>query len=508
MSDHEERPLKFRVLEHPVGRRSFLGGGVAIALTALGARLEAATPLGRWQRGRLDAFGPPFLMVTLGDSIMWGQGLPEPMKFRNIASDWITGALNGRAVRQFSFAHSGAQIISDDGDSVPNLSGEIPSHHPSITRQASLAVNDVMATGAALGAVDLVLLDGGINDVSVNTVIWPGNSTGKITQLARDVCVARMATLLPLVMRLFPNAAIVVTGYFPVVSEQSNISAVTRLVSLLGGGAGLDISEFLNFGTPVSDALAVLGPVALAPLARDQIVRNSAAFKSTTDAGFAQLVSSMNQAASGPPRVAFATPTFAPENCYGTGPQSYLFGPAPQLQGAIGSGFLIDETNGAAGINEPTDPLRDVQWRRGRACNVATRSDPLCLDACIGHPNPRGAQVYADAVLEQIMVTLAPHLATRGLVENAVCATLRAQENKARNQVNSAEQTIAALNKDLQGCISGNPADGQRDPSHKPKQCGADEIAAEKKTYAPIIQQGNAALTSIAAQKRQARCWY
>jgi hypothetical protein len=51
----------------------------------------------------------PLNMVTLGDSIMWGQGLPEQMKFRNLIKQWIEDQYQGtRKVNEISHAHSGA----------------------------------------------------------------------------------------------------------------------------------------------------------------------------------------------------------------------------------------------------------------------------------------------------------------------------------------------------------------------------------------------------------------
>jgi hypothetical protein len=416
---------------------------------------------------------------------MWGQGLPENMKFRNIVAGWIQGVLGGRPVRQFAYAHSGAQIIADDGDSKPNLPGEIPSHHPSVTLQVSMAVNDVIA-----GAIDLVLLDGGINDVGVPSILLPTNGTGKIQQIADGTCVGRMGKLLQQVMTIFPRAAIVVTGYFPIASDQSDTIALTALISALG--------------------LGIAGPAGalLGSFAKDQMVRNSMTWKNATDSGFARLVSAANQQAGGPPRVAFASPTFGPENCFSTGPASFLFGvanvPLPVSASNV-NGFYGDEAMGIAGVYEPADPLHDVQWKRARACVAAGRTDAFCPDACMGHPNPSGAQAYAAVVLSQIQTTLAPYLVSHGLVENPMCPSLRAQENTAMNTIRGAQDQLAEMGKEQQACQAGTDGLG---PSHKPKECGALENEAEKKQLNAIMQQASAQLTVIRQRKRQAGCWY
>src|SRR6516225_8137630 len=52
----------------------------------------------------------PINIVCLGDSIIWGQGLPESMKFRTLVAGWLQEQYHGtRAVNVIpTRAHSGA----------------------------------------------------------------------------------------------------------------------------------------------------------------------------------------------------------------------------------------------------------------------------------------------------------------------------------------------------------------------------------------------------------------
>ena len=69
----------------------------------------------------------PLNIVTLGDSIMWGQGLPEQLKFRTLVANWLqvsgrhvdfgAGGLShedqppGHGVQDFRVAHAGAVLL-------------------------------------------------------------------------------------------------------------------------------------------------------------------------------------------------------------------------------------------------------------------------------------------------------------------------------------------------------------------------------------------------------------
>lgn len=225
-----------RTLSRRSGRAS-LGSVTVLVLAAL-APPASAQPIPNAQvpgRSAITAptFTPPppappraFNVVAFGDSIMWGQGLAEPHKFTSLVRDWLQGSAGTRPVTLGSTAHSGASVdippgIAASWDALPPEPGEIPSSFPTITRQArSLATGFVIPNSN----VDLVLLDGGANDVGLTTVASPtGGDIGslvlaKIEPAARNILTAAMSQ--------YPNARIVMTGYYPAVSEQTDLSAV------------------------------------------------------------------------------------------------------------------------------------------------------------------------------------------------------------------------------------------------------------------------------------------
>jgi lysophospholipase L1-like esterase len=95
-----------------------------------------------------------FRMVVLGDSVPWGQGLLPAHKYHAVLETLSTTY----AVSTDFMAHSGATIGGGAtvGASAPD--GEVPDAYPTILQQCA-------ADTQAPDTVDLILLNGGINDV-------------------------------------------------------------------------------------------------------------------------------------------------------------------------------------------------------------------------------------------------------------------------------------------------------------------------------------------------------
>ena len=170
----------------------------------------------------------PFRMVVLGDSVTWGQGLDRGSKFTALAQQWLGERLD-REVQRVVLAHSGAVIAPDPvRDLDPPTDGEIPNEYPSITHQASRV--DAPET------VDLVLLNGGINDLHPAEILNPLNVfPDRLANLIRLKCGRMNQLLTGTVFPTFNRALVIVTGYFPLVSEQSDLAEVFKLGCLFRG---------------------------------------------------------------------------------------------------------------------------------------------------------------------------------------------------------------------------------------------------------------------------------
>ena len=158
-----------------------------------------------------------FHMVVIGDSIAWGNGLNDENKYYYLVADWLQKKLN-RTVECAVYAHSGATISGDPGESIdPNLN----SGYPTLMDQANSIQNKEK--------VDLILVSGGINDVKIENILDPKLSPDDINQRAQSIIEDPMENLLSYLLNECKNAKIVVTDYYPIVSEDTDAKFVLGL---------------------------------------------------------------------------------------------------------------------------------------------------------------------------------------------------------------------------------------------------------------------------------------
>lgn len=372
---------------------------------------------------KLNSFGAvsetdvrPFEMLAIGDSVMWGQGLLEKDKFTYRVKNWLeTDVFKGnRLVNLHVMAHSGAAITEKpDGnfDPLKYYNGEINLWTPSITRQAMDAFNCYnqptnlpdkcyQAPSERLSYykgnpvtpenVDLILVDGCINDMTPIKLFDAFFSKDKIRAAARQYCDGEMTILLKELVKRFPNARIIVTGYFPLISKESDSTAVVAAV--------------LNaFGrNPFSDvALKALGKLDTPTLKQTHFIRNylakrSAIWYEESNESLRNAVDKTNKlpelktvSRDLPARVFFAKVTFGAENTYGA-QNTFLW-------------KLIDKTR-------TNDPLFEARAEICQALKLegANRLERfVCHRAGLFHPNIKGADAYYKAIiskLEQIII--------------------------------------------------------------------------------------------------------
>ncbi|PHN06770.1 hypothetical protein [Flavilitoribacter nigricans] len=323
-------------------------------------------------------------VLAVGDSVLWGQGLPEEQKFHVLAVRQIAEALElePEQLELIFQAHSGAIIKKPSDEHIPDANipfwQEVPFDLPSIIDQVRLGSYNTEDP-----EMDLVILNGGINDVDFRVIINPTGSNEDLEQRIRQHCYHDMLELLQETRRLYPRAVIVLTGYYPILSELSNLQILTVFVSVLS----------LKFG--------LLGPL-LSPLVARRSVQRTRYFYQRQLSWLRRAVGQMHRSGDHRgPGILFAHPAFGPQNCVG-GPQSFLFEPR-KIQEKTWEQFLSNPLGNVHRLIAG-DPM--AEQRRVASASLL-RDDLLrlitALVASIGHPNAEGARRYAEVVREKYL---------------------------------------------------------------------------------------------------------
>src|SRR5262249_30057748 len=139
---------------------------------------------------------------------------------------------------------SGASISSkDDGFTHPPFKGEVNVFNPIILEEVEAALayykSRTVADGGPItgDSVDLVLVDGGINDMGALNIVNLFYRKKNLTHEAEEHCKEKMAgKLLPAIASEYPNARIIVTGYFPLISSDSDPRRIWEMLMKLFPG--------------------------------------------------------------------------------------------------------------------------------------------------------------------------------------------------------------------------------------------------------------------------------
>jgi hypothetical protein len=291
-------------------------------------------------------------LVTLGDSVPWGQGLLPRHKFSHLLARELRKT--DPALVEHLLAHSGAVIGLGHAISAAPVHGEVPIGPPTIVEQVAGFPGDP-------ADVACVIVNGGINDVDIRNILNPFLSLNALRRMISEHCYDSMRGLLAITRRRFsdPRTVILVTAYYPILSRDSQPFRIPRLLLLYGlqpePPAVMTVTSFF-----------------------DLIVGRCLLFWTESTRAIQQAVAEVNQQAA---RVVFVDPGFREENA--------VFARAPWLWG----------------LNHDLSPQDEVVASRRVACNaVIPRHDRLareqCYRASAGHPNVAGARRYADAILQ------------------------------------------------------------------------------------------------------------
>lgn len=291
-----------------------------------------------------------FRIVSIGDSVIWGQGLLPNEKFDFLVQQALMPSHPGGVTLE-SLAHSGAVIGATGASGTPQV-GEVPASRLSIIEQCDNYANSPET-------VDLVLMNGGINDVGVATILNPLALIPSLDSRIVHDCHDGMLVLLKKVIAKFskPACRILVTGYYPILSGQSDPVGTRKLLSLFG----IAVPEFLD------NELDFINPV---------FERCERFFNDST----AQLTQAIADA--GDARVAFIPSGFTDANS--------VFAGSALLWGLN----LDDDLSPQDPVAAARHPLCDAAFP---PIDVLDREK--CYRASAGHPNVQGAVQFSKQIL-------------------------------------------------------------------------------------------------------------
>ena len=287
-------------------------------------------------------------LFVIGDSVVWGQGLRDEHKTATILAQQLGAETQ-------MLAHSGAKIGIRDSYTVTMPSGEVPCFFPTILQQLQSFTGDP-------AQVKWVLMNGGINDVEVQRVFNPMIPQFELELHTRNYCGRDMLTLLQQVTSRFANARVLLQGYFPVLSHQSQPPGVEALFSLVHG---------VRFA-PLFDA----------GLFRSQIVEHCLRFWKLSNGLLRGAVEQVNRLA-GEKRAIFVDSGLNEANA-AHAPQSLL--------------WELD-------LNNPDKAPDEMIAERTAACELVGAGElqkHQCLLSAAGHPNVAGAAKIAEQCIRAV----------------------------------------------------------------------------------------------------------
>lgn len=361
-----------------------------IAMTAVAANGQCPTAVDTGPENRLN-------MLVLGDSVLWGQGLREPQKSWYRVKCWLQGT-TGRIVDVVVKAHSGAIVERSPGhtQSYSSPNGEVNLPLPSINEELDEAVESY----GDVTKVDLILLNGCINDVDVRNLLNASVDRKLIRERAAYSCGAAMARLLRRTTAAFPNAHVVVPGYYRIVSTDTEDNAFIRL--LVKKLAGPPTS-----GERLNDKQR-----------RERLITNSEEFYTVSTSSLREAIRQVNeelQARGSKQKVLFAEIQFWPEHAFSAKDTllwTFVFA-STNLSGF--RKLLVILTFGTSAY-KPNDVVRKERvascketykkpkgLKETKAQKQSRENHYLaCRYASLGHPNQMGALIYAESIKGQL----------------------------------------------------------------------------------------------------------
>jgi hypothetical protein len=341
-----------------------------------------------------SATASPMVVVAFGTSLMWGDGLLEQNTFRYRTAQWLA-TYSGRPVRLATYAHSAAVLAAQPDASypvnpVPDI-GDLNYSLPSVDDQIACAAR-------GLAHPDLILVEGCINDVGAESIALPWTQPGPLKSETEAACGPAMLKELQKIDASFPNAAVVVAGYYPLVSKNSTVFGFFGLSGT---------RRVVNRAKRIRDQKALTRQKPITPpqpktsmshlQEHDRMADNSELFYQTSKKALKEDIQQVNASAPSPRffyaqlpegNYGYPDPTVNPNLAYGA-PNRHLWMISFRFFHLFA--FYKDQK----------------YWYRVPLCddprNVPDLLErPICETSPAFHPNDPGSEVYTDSIIQSI----------------------------------------------------------------------------------------------------------
>ena len=357
----------------------------------------------------------PFEMLIFGDSVIWGQGLNDEEKFSRVVKKKLEAKYLGRVVNLEDLSHSGATIVASKKFKVPDdafedLHGEVPRPTPTLWAQLEAARKKYDCHQKIRNKhlyecskpVDLILMNGGINDVGIQSLVNPFYCDWTIAWFTkrriRKYCHHEMQKFLKAVSDTFGDATVVVAGYYPIICPGTKMDRIKELISSYLSPRDSnwpdETSRDLEKLEWEKRKRKVENPKESWLVKRLSKISNI--WKTTSDEALEQSVKEVNSQ-TGSSKAVFVKVDFGPNECY-AGSETKLW----EISGFTpGQGLESNDLKGA---------VRAVACPESRRKMATANIDPffrlmlnsICPPAGSGHPNIAGSQKYSDAVWNRV----------------------------------------------------------------------------------------------------------
>jgi lysophospholipase L1-like esterase len=323
----------------------------------------------------------PLNLLVLGDSILWGQGLKAEHKPSYYVKIWLEKQTGRRVIERIE-AHSGAVIEASSGtDKRRSSNREVNLGLPSIHDEIDSALN-FYSVGSQ---VDLVLVSGCGNDVGVQNLLNASN-TDEVDEMTEAKCGKPVENLLRRITTTFPAAHVIMTGYYPFFSVETRNDFVVKAFA----------RRFIKTNADGESRMS-------SKEVFERLKTNSKQWYEASNEKLSEAVGTINSEI-GRERVSFVRIEF-PATYSFAARQTHLWGfnrsPFRMALLFLSFGKVLLPTND------------EMRRDRSASCNDLYSEQPdetnekkrdrkalrlFCRYAALGHPNRKGALLYAEAI--------------------------------------------------------------------------------------------------------------